>query len=61
VRKKIVGKFEKFKMGLKWEYATIKLRAPAGWLAFKEYNHGPSLYYDGNKLTIYIRRERKKN
>lgn len=58
--KRIVGKFQKAKLGRKWEYATIKLTAPAGWEAFNNYGSGPSLYFDGNKLTVLVRKARRK-
>lgn len=60
VTKKIVGVFKPTKPERKWEYATIKLKAPAGWSAFNAYGYGPSLYFNGTKLTIHLRREIKK-
>jgi len=58
--KKIQAKFAVDKPGRKWEYATIKLKAPRGWEGFTEYNYGPALYFNKGTLTIYVRRKRRK-
>lgn len=56
---KIPAKFTREKAGRKWEYAKLELKAPRGWAPYREYNWGPSMYFDKNKLTIVLRREKK--
>jgi hypothetical protein len=47
------------KAGRKWEYAKLELKAPRGWAPFHEYNWGPSMTFDKNKVKIVLRREKK--